>query len=164
MDQILEELFEDNGKVLTLDIPDVDAMAATLYILNGGTPPPAPVVGDFAYDFAHAKFEVYHPNGWRSFTVADIESLLRHPNGDPLIVTFTASGAIPFWKQTKQGQVTERCNFGSIDAMLSHFRRTFDSRKLKVISVPSTPSLANPEQRTDSYSESFAGRLDVHSC
>ncbi|KAG6371344.1 hypothetical protein JVT61DRAFT_9540 [Boletus reticuloceps] len=148
MDLILEESFKNKRKIFLLQIPDVDDVGATLYVLNGGTMPPMPLVGDFAYDFARGTSEVYHPNGWRTFTVADVESLLRHPNVNSLIVMFTA-----FWRKTSRGQVTQQCNFSTVDALLSHFRWTFDSSKLDVMAVP--PS-TNTERQSNSHSESLA--------
>lgn len=151
MDLILADL-ANKRQVLFMEITDVDDIAATLYVLNGGPSPQMPLVGDFAYNFTHGTFEVYHPNSWRSFTVTEVESMLRHPKRNTSIVSFTASG-IPFWKQMSRGQVTQRCNFSSIDALLSHFRRTFDSRKLSVITLPPAPGLANTERPSDSHSE-----------
>ncbi|KAG6374272.1 hypothetical protein JVT61DRAFT_4293 [Boletus reticuloceps] len=152
MDLILEESLKNKCKIFLLQIPDVDDIGATLYVLNSGTMPPMPLVGDFTYNFVHGTSKVYHPNGWWMFMVADVESLLRHPNVNSLIIAFTASG-IPFWRKTSRGQVTQRCNFSTIDALLSHFRWTFNSSKLDVMAVP--PS-TNTEWQSNSHSESLA--------
>lgn len=163
MDHELEESLKDTSKVLFLEIPDVDDVAANLYVLKGGRSPPKPLVGDFAYDFARGTFEVYHPNGWRKVLVSDVESLVRHPTHNNSIVSFTASG-LPFWKKMTRGQVTQRCTFSSVEALLVHIRQTLDSRKLKVSTLPVASEHTNCERGSDGHSEYLSGVRGLEMC
>lgn len=159
MDQVLEEL-KYKRNVASLEIPDVDDITATLYVLNGGTLPLKPLIGDFAYNFARGTFEIFHSNCWRPCTVSDVRSLVRHPKNNNTVVSFTGGG-VPFWKRMVHGQVTQRCTFTSVEEILKHFRRTFDSSKLKIVTFSPATSPTNAEQRSDGRSERFANVLHV---
>ena len=86
MDHILEECLKHKGQVLFLKIPELDDVAASLYVLNSGMSPLMPMGGDFAYDFAYKTFSIYFSNSWRHFTISDIESLVQHPNSNNIVV------------------------------------------------------------------------------
>ena len=156
METLLKQCSRDDGTIFTLEIPNVYGEEATLYVLNGGTRPQDPKVGDFAYDISTTMIQVRHPNDWRSITVPDVKSLVQHPNSHGTVVAFT-SGAIPFWNDAQESNI---CKFDSVAAILSHFRQTFDPSKLKSTIIPPASHIANGNVGSHSESEIFT----PHSC
>lgn len=158
METILKRCSRDDGTIFTLDIPDVYGVKATLYVLNGGTWPLEPEVGDFAYDILTTTFQVRYPNGWRSVTVPDVKSLVWHPSVQGVIVSFTLS-AIPFWRSVNR---TNICKFDSIVSVFDHFLNKLDPTRLKCATISSAYTLANCD-RERSLSE-FETVFALRSC
>lgn len=134
---------QDDHTVLSVDILDVSAGGATLYILNGGAQPPMPIVGDFLYDLRNSTFSVYHPNGWHNTTKDEVRSQAWHPNGNRGIISFTTT-ALPFWMPSNEDEYEgiRASNFGTVKGLLERFRATFDAKDIKVsrIKVSASPA------------------------
>lgn len=154
METILKQCSQDRNMVISVDIADVDGGAAALYVLNGGTRPPIPVVGDFIYDFSTLIFQVYYPNGWRTVTIFEVESMVYHPDGNPSIVSFT-SKALPFWMPVTEEQEGHQCRFDNVHMLLMHFRQTFNAEKFNIFTLPSTSSLSHTKRRPDGLGEYY---------
>lgn len=93
MDQVLEEI-KYKMNVASLEIPDVDIITATLYILNSGTLPLKPLISNFMYNFTCGMFEIFHSNCWRPCMVSDMQSLVHHHHNNNTIISFTG-GSVP---------------------------------------------------------------------
>ena len=81
------------------------------------------MVGNLVYNLSSLIFQVYYLNSRRSFTFADIKSLVQHPNGNKSAVSFTCS-RLPFWKSVDVDRAMRPCRFNNIDVLLTHFWHT----------------------------------------
>ena len=133
MESILERS-RFNGTSCWIDIANVGGGAARLYLLNGGTRPPKPVVGDFTYDFKNSTMQVYDKDVWKPVTIQDVESRLWHPTGNGSMLCFTDLG-LPFWMSPDEG--CSGCEFGTVDDVLCQLRERCDTNKIHVSDGPS---------------------------
>lgn len=131
MEYILERAKSNDFWV---DIADVGSGKAKLYLLNGGTPPPRPALGDFAYDFNRKTMQVFYGDGWRTVTIQDIDSRLSHPTGNKAVVWLTDKG-LPFWMPALAED--RLCNFRTVESILRCFSQQSDARKIQVSHRPS---------------------------
>ncbi|KAG6370279.1 hypothetical protein JVT61DRAFT_12230 [Boletus reticuloceps] len=141
MDEPLKPCVKYANCLFSANIPDVDGGPATLYVSGNGMRPPTPRVGDFWYDFSATTFNVYFSDGWVSFTLDDVESLVRHPNGNNAVASLTGR-AIPYWMPTMTlgpGGKLE-VEFDSIDALFTQFEATFDPKDFTVVRMPAAKS------------------------
>ncbi|KAG6376670.1 hypothetical protein JVT61DRAFT_1673 [Boletus reticuloceps] len=98
-------------------ITDVTAGATRLYLLNGGTWPPISVVGDFTYNLKNSTMQVFKNDGWKSFTIWDVASMLWHPTGNGLLVNFSHWG-LPFWMCPDEDDDDDPCEFSMVEDLL----------------------------------------------
>lgn len=142
MEKLLGTASQEECIVLSIDIADVADMhngPATLYVLNGGMQPPKPRLGDFLYDFANHAFSVYYTRGWKNVTMHDVISLVRHPNENNFIVSFTFK-ALPYWVPARKNQVSVPKRFDTVHDILAHFKVSVDTRIIKAERFPRTSS------------------------
>lgn len=139
MERLLETYTRDDQTVLSVNINDIGGGGATLYLSNGTTRLPTALLGDFEYNLPASTFNIYHLDGWRTVTVGEVESLVLHPNGNRSAVAFTV-GALPYWVPVEPGQERIRSRFPSVKDLLSHFRRTFDVKKITLVKLPGAHS------------------------
>lgn len=103
MEVVLKQFSEDNHKMLFVDIVDVGGGRSNL------------ICAEWQYMSTNAN------NGWKSFTVADIESMVRHSNGNLLMVAFMGS-SLPFWRLMNVGLEVGQYIFNSVNILLTHFQ------------------------------------------
>lgn len=139
MESFIESHSQDHQAVFSVDINDIGGGGATLYLLKGGIRPPFPLPGDFMYDLSIGTFNVYYPNGWRAFTIEEIESTIWSPNGNQSVVSFTL-GSLPYWAPVELGQERVQSRFCTVEDLLSQFKRAFDVKKISLARLPSTNS------------------------
>lgn len=123
--------FQEKQSLLSVNIPDVDGGAATLYVSNGGTRPSTPRVGDFLYDLLTTSFHVYHSDGWKGSLLEDVERLLWHPDGNNAVVSFTGH-AIPYWMPAIRHQGKLELGFHTMDALLREFKKSLNPKEFTV--------------------------------
>lgn len=133
MEHILERI-KVNGSYARVDIADVGAGAATLYVLNGGAWPPTAAAGDFAYDVEKTTMEIFDKGAWRAMTIKNVESRLWNPKGNGATICFTDRG-VPFW--TNPDESEDPCEFRTVEDVLERFIKRFDARKIRVHERPS---------------------------
>ena len=163
MEHVLNESARDAGKQFWVYIADVDDdQSSTLYISNGGTRPPNPTVGDFAYEFSSCTVQVYGSDGWTSVTVADDESPVWHPGGRCSIVAFTRRG-LAYWKPVGSIEtMTRGYRFGTAEEVLSRFRDTFDASDVEVTIVsPASTLTADDEHEYEEMEVDDADEVNI---
>ncbi|KAG6372925.1 hypothetical protein JVT61DRAFT_6959 [Boletus reticuloceps] len=117
---------------------------------NGGTQPLTPRVGDFWYDFSVTTFNVYCSDGWASFTLEDVESLVCHPSGNNAILLFTGH-AILYWMLTMTlgpGENLE-IEFNSINVLFIQFEMTYGPNDFTVVRMPAVKKRKIGEQELE---------------
>ncbi|KAG6370432.1 hypothetical protein JVT61DRAFT_12047 [Boletus reticuloceps] len=129
MESILEHC-RSNCTSSWVENPDVGGGAAKLYLLNGGTWPPMPAVGDFAYNLEDSTVHVYDKEVWKKFTIQDFTSTLWNPTGNRSIVYFTHR-ELPFWMCLDEDDY-DTCEFSMVDALIQGFIQCFDPAKTHV--------------------------------
>ncbi|KAF8414637.1 hypothetical protein L210DRAFT_3658740 [Boletus edulis BED1] len=139
-------------------IPDVGAGAAKLYLLNGGTWPPTPVVGDFAYDLKNSTMHLFKKDGWHNVMMQDVASRLWNPTGNGSIVGFTHRG-LPFWTGPDDDEDDEPCEFSSVEHLVEEFVQRFDPAKTR-ISFDKGPKRRREEAEADAQEDDMPVQLE----
>ncbi|KAG6378036.1 hypothetical protein JVT61DRAFT_13716 [Boletus reticuloceps] len=137
----LKPCFKYESCLFSLNIPDLDGGPATLYMSNGSMRPPTPQVGDFFYDFSAMMFHIYFSDGWVSFTLEDMESLVCHPSGNNAVMLFTGR-AIPYWMLTVTLGLggNPEIEFDSVNTLFTKFEMIFDPKDFMVVRIPAEKS------------------------